>query len=126
MRMLLLCNGFVLLSGVLGIARTVRFAAAAARLFPLAPRSLDRLDRRLSRLYRRRSRWLVASDQPCLGSGLVLFFYARRMRRHVRLVVGGRQQGDAVVWHCWIAGDGAPRGDSADELGEYVPMLEYA
>lgn len=126
MRMLLLCNGFVLMSRMLGIAKTVRIAGATARLFPLTPRSLDRLSRRLGRLYRRRHRWLVASDQPCLGSGLVLFFYAKRMGRHVRLVVGGRQLGDAVVWHCWIVGDGAPSCETDDEIGGYVPMLEYA
>jgi hypothetical protein len=113
---------FVLASRLMGLARTARLIKALAWLLPTRKTDLGRVARRLSRADKRFGPAFLAGNRPCLIRGLVLYFYGKRMRRPVRLVVGGRRQEgtDSLLWHCWVVED------EADESDGYVPFFHFA
>jgi hypothetical protein len=63
---------------------------------------------------------------PCLLRGLALLGEARRLGFAPRLVIGLRDEGDALGGHAWLELDGRPFLESAAATDPFVPVYSSA
>lgn len=77
------------------------------------------------------ARWACRLTRPrsggnCLERGLIAYRFLLEGRAAPTLVIGmGRGQRAEIAGHAWVLVDGAPAGESAASVSQYVPMLAF-
>ncbi len=126
MSVIVLGNGFILLSRWLGVPSTMKWIVRAARWDWSGSADLDSISNRLD-WWLKKTPWLfIGHRQKCLIRGFVLYYQAKRRRLNVSLTFGAKSGVLGVPdWHCWLAIDGKIHYEVAEVIQQYVPMLVY-
>ena len=70
-------------------------------------------------------RW--RDDGNCLERGLIAYCFLLEGHAEPTLVIGmGRNDAENVIGHAWVLLNGAPAGESATSVSQYVPVLAFA
>ena len=106
---------------LLPLPRLVRLAARS-------PRHPGRRPEREARIVAL-SRCLYAPVLPpgrgCLQRSLLAYRFLAECSADPRLVIGVRKDGGAVLAHAWVTVDGVPRGEPAEWVGGFAPMMAF-
>jgi hypothetical protein len=78
------------------------------------------------------ARWACRVIRPgsggnCLERGLIAYRFLLEGRAEPTLVIGMRRNDAAnVIGHAWVLLNGAPAGESASAISQYVPVFAFA
>jgi Transglutaminase-like superfamily len=64
-------------------------------------------------------------DGNCLERSLAVYRFLSRLNAEPELVAGMRKGPGDVLGHVWVAVDGEPFGESAQDLARYVPVIAF-
>ena len=68
---------------------------------------------------------LALLDRGCMQRSLLVYRFLGAAGAQPHLALGVRKEGAAVRAHAWVSVDGAPAGDSRNEIAPFATMLMF-